>query len=327
MATPLPAVGAMPTGTPDMGRTRRRRGGVIWPVLLILIGGILLLQNLGLLGWDLWGTLWRLWPVILILFGIEMLMGNSLGGVRRLILAIVLLGLGIFAIGAVRTMQITPGAAIVNRQFSQTTDGATSARVHINFGAGRLEVGPLDPPAEGQLAAMSFDAPGPVDPRATYRVRDGIGDLNYGLNSRQFHPFTIPWGPRGESMAMSVQLSATTPIALDLNGGALSSQIDLANLRVNDVRVSSGASEMWMRMPANAGLVTARITGGATSTTIVIPDGVAARIRYSGGLNAMHVDLSRFPKEGKLYQSAGFDTATNRVDLTIEGGASRIDIQ
>ena len=76
---------------------RGRRGGIVWPVLLILIGGVLLLQNLGLLSWSLWASLWRLCPVILILVGLEMLIGHTLSGIRRLVLVVVLLGIGIVA--------------------------------------------------------------------------------------------------------------------------------------------------------------------------------------------------------------------------------------
>ena len=327
MATPVQMVGAMQPGTPELERTRGRRGGIVLPVLLILLGGVLLLQNLGLLSWNLWGSLWRLWPVLLVLFGLEMLIGNSISGIRRVILTFVLLGIGIVAIGAVESTRFTPVAAFETRQFKQTTDGATSAKVQVSFGSGRLEVGALESVVDGQLASMSFDGPAPVETRATYRVRDGVGDLNYELNTRRFGPFSQPWGPGSEPMTMRVQLAPIVPIALELNGGALSSTIDLANLQVNQIRMNSGASEIWLRLPANAGSVTAKLTGGATSTTVVIPDGVAARIRHSGGLNAMHVDLSRFPKVGKLYQSPDFDTATNKVDLTIEGGVSRIDIQ
>jgi hypothetical protein len=50
----------------------RRRGSVVWPLLLIAIGSILLLQNLGLLPGNLWGQIWRLWPLALVLIGLEL---------------------------------------------------------------------------------------------------------------------------------------------------------------------------------------------------------------------------------------------------------------
>lgn len=50
-----------------------RRPGFVGPFLLLSTGIILLFNNLGMLPWEIWGTLWRYWPVILILFGIQVL--------------------------------------------------------------------------------------------------------------------------------------------------------------------------------------------------------------------------------------------------------------
>jgi len=43
------------------------------PLLLLTIGFVLLFNNLGLISWKIWGSLWRYWPVILILSGIQIL--------------------------------------------------------------------------------------------------------------------------------------------------------------------------------------------------------------------------------------------------------------
>ncbi len=51
----------------------KRRHGYLGPLILLTIGFILLFNNLGLLPWHIWWTLWLYWPVILILFGIEII--------------------------------------------------------------------------------------------------------------------------------------------------------------------------------------------------------------------------------------------------------------
>jgi hypothetical protein len=48
--------------------------GFFWPAALIVLGGYLLLSNLGLLGW-LRGDI--LWPVLLILFGVALIVGRG----------------------------------------------------------------------------------------------------------------------------------------------------------------------------------------------------------------------------------------------------------
>ena len=52
-------------------------GGGVWAAVLMAIGVILLLNNLNLLSWEIWVSLWQFWPVILILAGIQIILGKS----------------------------------------------------------------------------------------------------------------------------------------------------------------------------------------------------------------------------------------------------------
>ena len=57
---------------------QRHRGG-LGAVILIFLGIIFLLNNFGLLSWQVWGTIWRFWPLILVLIGLRIIMGHSRG--------------------------------------------------------------------------------------------------------------------------------------------------------------------------------------------------------------------------------------------------------
>src|SRR5260370_32932762 len=61
-----------PTSTPG----RRRPSRFLFPLLLVIVGAVLLLNNLGILPWSVWTALGQLWPVILILLGIDLLVGR-----------------------------------------------------------------------------------------------------------------------------------------------------------------------------------------------------------------------------------------------------------
>jgi hypothetical protein len=64
-------------------------GSFFWPLLLITIGGLLLLNNFGIIPWEIWDSLIRFWPVMLILVGLEILLGRS----RTTNLIVTLLGI------------------------------------------------------------------------------------------------------------------------------------------------------------------------------------------------------------------------------------------
>jgi hypothetical protein len=60
---------------------------------------------------------------------------------------------------------------------------------------------------------------------------------------------------------------------------------------------------------------------------VEIPQGVAAQIQHGGGLSTLKVDETRFPQvSDSLYRSPDYDTAANKIDLTIETGVTSITI-
>ncbi|MEJ2705983.1 MAG: DUF5668 domain-containing protein [Anaerolineales bacterium] len=69
---------------------RRFRGSVFGPIILITIGVIFLLNNLGVLEGDIWSLLLLFWPVILIAIGLDSILKRE-----GLVGAVFLIGLGI----------------------------------------------------------------------------------------------------------------------------------------------------------------------------------------------------------------------------------------
>lgn len=54
---------------------------------------------------------------------------------------------------------------------------------------------------------------------------------------------------------------------------------------------------------------------------------IAARIRADQRIGSTKIDRTRFPKTGNEYQSADYATATNKIDINIDGGVGNISIQ
>lgn len=62
------------------GRWRRyghRGGGMVWGFFLLFVGLVFLLNTLGILPWETWGSIYRLWPLLLVLAGIRIILGNN----------------------------------------------------------------------------------------------------------------------------------------------------------------------------------------------------------------------------------------------------------
>lgn len=98
---PAPPVEPMP----QKSRARkRRRGSIFFPLLLIVLGGVLLFNNLGIIPGTTWNTLLSLWPVLFIAWGLDSIWRNE--GVTG---PVFLLGIGVvFLLGNFGYLQISP---------------------------------------------------------------------------------------------------------------------------------------------------------------------------------------------------------------------------
>jgi hypothetical protein len=259
------------------------------------------------------------WGIILILVGALLLLGNFVKvNVWSLIWPLFLVALGLWILWRI----VTGPRPIEAEEVAIPLEGAARARVRIRHGAGRLHVDASAGP--GELADGRFG--GGLD----YQVRreGDMLDVEMRVPSGGFPHFAMPWmWGRGGMLDWSFGLNGEIPLSFDLETGASDTRLDLADLRVTDLRLQTGASATDLTLPANAGHTRVDIGAGAASVTIRVPSGVAARIRVKGGLTGITVDKSRFPRMGDVYQSADYDTAPNKVDVNVETGVGSIDVR
>lgn len=269
-----------------------RRAGTFWGVLLIMVGGLFLLNTLDILSFDVWRLFW---PLILILGGLWILVGLT---------------------GGRRDFSGEPEQATI------PLEGASRAHVRVQHGAGRLYVSGRA--GEGELLSGTFGAG--LDARVR-REGDGLRvrleparDSWWGMFSPRM------WRGRGP-IDWDFSLNGDVPLSLKLECGAGETRLDLTDLRVTDVDLQTGASSTELSLPATAGHTRVKIRAGMAAVNVRVPDGVAARIRASGGMADISVDRERFPGSGKLFQSPDYDTAENKVEIDAETGMGALKIR
>lgn len=257
------------------------RGSVFWGVILILAGGLFLLDTLGFLTFNVWAILW---PLFLIGAGLWILFGVFLSPARR------------------------------SEHVSIPLEGAEQARLHLKHGAGRLNLRA----GAGVDTFLEGDFNGGVE----VKQRSGSFALDVQLQSPpQFFPFF-----NAQRLDWNLALNSDVALDLELDTGANDAVIDLRDLRVRNLRLSSGASSTRLTLPAEAGFTRAEVRSGAASVRIEIPQGVAAAVRTSSGLASVQIDTQRFPNQGGEYRSPDFEGASNRIELRIETGVGSVQV-
>lgn len=295
-----------------MANEQRRNWSLTWPLILIGLGVLFLLDNFGMWNWDIWAFLGTVWPVILIAIGADIL----LGGRRRGFIA----AAAIAAAAVLWFGWVTPGAVSAqSTDIMQTLDGADQARVTLAPGVARLSV----------------DAAGGSDVLASGNVLTGRGEslaedfrmdgstAVYRLESRRSGSFMNFGG--GDRRVWDVDLNSEIPLDLRVEAGVGEIDLDLSDLQLSSLSVNTGVGEVLVTL-ARSGDYTASIEAGVGEVTVRVPSELAARIEASRGIGDLNV-RGEFLAAGDYYVSPNWDDADERVDLRVEGGVGEITIE
>lgn len=264
-----------------------RRNQLIWGVLLILFGGLMLADAMGIRLPNEASLSSLFWPLALLLAGAWVLAG-------------------VFFRGQVET-----------ENASIDLQGATSASLKMNHGAGEFKL--HSGASANEVAHGTFV--GGLDQKA-HRNGD---KLEVRMRpARDFLDFQF-WGPHNQ-IDWDVALNPNVPIELDLNLGANKSILDLYDLNITRLDLDTGASDTRVTLPSK-GRFSADLDLGAASLEITIPEGLSARINATIAAGDIKLDESRFPRSGNYYQSKDYETAANAVDMKIDAGAASVKIK
>ena len=293
---------------------------LIGPLILITLGVLILLANLGYLPLSIWQIAAQYWPLILILVGLDIIFGR-----RSWVGALAILVLWLAVIGGVLWLAFTQGGGLVpigaatTEQLSQALGDIKSATIEINTGASSVFVTALGLDT-ANLMDGKFAHPENTGIVKKYNVNGTEGRLSLNEEGQTVTPFNA------STSRWDVALYPAIPLSMRVNGGIGNANLDLGALSVPLLDINAGVGSVAVIAP-KTGATKIKINGGVGSVTITIPSGVAARIRADSGLGGIRIDETRFPKSGKMYESADFASATNKIEVEVDGGVGSITIR
>jgi hypothetical protein len=328
-----------------------RYRSLFWPILLVGVGLVWLLSNLGLIQTISLGSILKFWPVLLIVFGLDMLFSRRypwVGAVVGLLAVAGVIALLMFG----PQVGITTNSDVKSETFTTPLEGVKTAEYTFDTSSSPVEIRALDNNKTDLISAdityrgsMRFDANGTNGKTTVWMAEYSDNSSWFNWDFSQFN--NLRW---------DIGLSPEVPSDIILNGGSGSITMDLSGLQLTSletdlgsgssnitlpqtkeaytVDIASGSGSVTMRVPDETSL-TLTLDTGSGSTSVVIPAKAAVRIEVNddgSGSFDLPNGLMKAPDSSSFdigaWQTPNYDTAVNKILVQILGqGSGSISIR
>ncbi|MFV2063120.1 MAG: hypothetical protein ACC726_06345 [Chloroflexota bacterium] len=312
-----------------------------WGVFLIALGIVPLAVQQGWADASIAGDLWRLWPLILVGVGLGLILrwtpvawlgGALVAGTFGLIFGALIAG----GISGISSACVGIGNNEAASAEESGISSGTTFRLDLELSCGELEVARGSSARWTIQAIHSPDDPPAIDGSAAgLAVRQGGSSDIFVLSQEARNEWRIEL-PAVVAIDAIVKLNAAEG-TVDLGPGELASfdgtfnaadvTIDLAEATTPlpaRLDMTFNASSGKLALP-NASVV-ARATLNVSSLVVCVPSGAEMRIEFDSTLASDDIGNAGLTKSGDGWQTAGYDTASSRIDLSITSTVSSFSL-
>jgi len=236
----------------------------------------------------------------------------------------------ILLLGAVAGCSVSAAnSKVLTEDLSLPLDGATSAVLDINAGTGHLTIDRLTG-GEPLLAGgtLQYLEEQGLPTRDLVALGDQVTlTLNGTGGSAEGSGFRWPWQAcGGGAYDWRIHLNPNVQYDLTAHSDGGNVRLDLAGMAITHLAADTGGGNVDLALLESTGDLSVTAETGAGNVTVLVPAGIAARIHATSGLGKVIVD-PRFSKlDDDTYQSADYDSAASKLELTLKSGAGDVTV-
>ncbi len=303
---------------------------IIWGLILVFIGGILLLQNFGVIDFQ-WFVIWRFWPLILILIGANMLFSRENSQTGAIISVVLTLSALVF-IGWQGTRDHHEGKS--RWFFNEWEDEPKSDVKHKS--------GYFSEPYSASTTSAILNISGGA---TTYKLEDTTSELFNAKVSSSFGNYSLvkisndssetlnfkmsgkaEWDMREKGPNEAVMALNSNPLwTINVETGAGKAWFDLSKFKVQSFNFEGGATKLDVKLGAPLATTNVNVETGVSQIHISIPSNAACKINTDSGLSSS--DFEGFDKQSDgSYITPNFSSAKEKFIIKLEGGLSKFDV-
>jgi hypothetical protein len=296
----------------------RIRNGVI----LISVGLVFLLNNMGYVPWAVWFRILSLWPIILVALGIEIVFKKTrlsfLTILSPLLFMAAILGPTYF-----QSVELTGiYRAVETYQYDEDLDTSVAkVTAIIQLRAGNLKVSS----ETGRLvsAKLEYWKRKPIT-TSEYSGFDSSTTLEIRDKGREWKEWSWrAWGAKD----WDIRLTNRVPVNLRIYAKATDGELDLSDLRVKNLNLETKAGNFDIKLGDLVDQMNGTIESDASRLHLLIPEDVGLKIEnYSRLTSTSFSDLSIL-KYDNIYETSNFDQAPRKITLSLEGSVTRLVVK
>ncbi len=311
-----------------------KRSNIFGGIILIFIGLVLLLVNLGYLQWNFFITFFSFWPIFLIALGLLIIFRGRLWvQILALLLILVLPFLYYFGVGSLNSLQFIRPNSIntysVSRQKTEEYSWSMAnepkiekAELDLAYGVGKVILDSLSSSSK-LLDVKVVSSFGKPDISVNQRGSTAKISVEQAERSFFFIPGIVSNGGGREDCELN--LNRDVIWALDLKTGVSQSIINLEDIKFNKLSAETGVGAVKFILGDMGIDADMELDAGVGELTIVIPKDVGVRVDVDTGLGAIDLPGS-WQRKGDTYTNSKYSQANTNINLTIKQGIGKVEI-
>lgn len=301
---------------------------IFWGVVLIIIGMLFIIRNLGWLDFS-WWAIFSLWPLLLILWGISVI---PVKDTIKLILSLGALALAVIFLYNYdcsdrfhirwhsdddKEVYIDKEGKYSNQNFSEPYDSTTKTAVLKfeaaagNFTIDSVSTNLVDFEKKGNITNYQF----------TTEDSDSGKVVYFKMEDSKIHI-----GNKHNHNEVTLKLNANPLWNFDFDMGAADINFDLSKYKTKNISIDCGASDIDLTL-GNKSLVThVDIDAGASSIKIRVPKTSAYQVISDSFMASKNFKDARKVADGR-YETADFGKNPNKIYIELNVGVSSLDVE
>jgi len=293
---------------------------VFWGIILIFLGVLFILQNLGMIFFD-WRALWRLWPVILVLWGVSILPVKS--WIRMVLTLVVLLATLTFMLN--RTIEVNSygynkESHWWNESHEKNVEQSFAIPLNDSLRSAYLDL---------DAAAGSFIIHDTTSELLKFEKSGSWMHYNYVLKTSE-NEAKISIQPESQKNIIlrnknrnRVKISLNTLPVWDINldVGASAVKFDLSPYKIKNLNVDAGAASFNIKFGNLYSNTYVNIDAGASSITLEIPEESGCDLKISSVLSGKTIHGFERIERGH-YRTENFEESENKIFIVVDAAVS-----